>query len=35
MIGKAMIVYKGNGDMKYGLASLKNYISLHVMPLHG
>ena len=35
MMGKAMIVYKGKGVMKYGLASVKNYMSLHAMPIYG
>jgi len=35
MMGKEMIVYKGKGVMKYGLASVKHYISLHVMPIYG
>ena len=35
MMGKEMIVYKGNGLMKYGLASVKNYMSLHVLPIYG
>jgi hypothetical protein len=35
MMGKEMIVYKGKGIMKYGLASVKNYISLHLMPIYG
>jgi hypothetical protein len=35
MMGKEMIVYKGNGVMKYALASVKNYISLHVLPIYG
>ena len=35
MMGKEMIVYKGKGIMKYGLASVKNYMSLHVMPIYG
>ena len=35
MMGKEMIVYKGKGHMKYGLASVKNYMSLHVMPIYG
>ena len=35
MMGKEMIVYKGKGLMKYGLASVKNYMSLHVMPIYG
>jgi hypothetical protein len=35
MMGKEMIVYKGNGVMKYGLSSVKNYMSLHVLPIYG
>ncbi len=35
MMGKEMIVYKGKGFMKYGLASVKNYMSLHVLPIYG
>lgn len=35
MMGKEMIVYKGKGFMKYGIASVKNYMSLHVMPIYG
>lgn len=35
MMGKEMIVYKAKGLMKYGLASVKNYMSLHVMPIYG
>lgn len=35
MMGKEMILYKGKGVMKYGLASVKNYISLHLMPIYG
>jgi hypothetical protein len=35
MMGKEMIVYKGKGLMKYGLSSVKNYMSLHVMPIYG
>ena len=34
MMGKEMIIYKANGFMKYGLASVKNYMSLHVMPVY-
>ncbi len=34
MMGKEMIVYKGKGLMKYGLAGVKNYMSLHVMPIY-
>lgn len=35
MMGKEMIVYKGKGLMKYALASVKNYMSLHAMPIYG
>ncbi len=35
MMGKEMIVYKCKGIMKYGLASGKNYMSLHAMPIYG
>jgi hypothetical protein len=35
MMGKVMIIYKGKGVMKYGLASVKNYMSLHVLPIYG
>ena len=35
MMGKEMIVYKASGIFKYGLSSVKNYISLHVMPIYG
>lgn len=35
MMAKQMILYKANGFMKYGLASVKNYMSLHVMPIYG
>ncbi|HEY5592181.1 MAG TPA: hypothetical protein VIK55_14345 [Paludibacter sp.] len=35
MMGKAMIIYKGKGLMKYGLSSVKNYMSLHAMPIYG
>lgn len=35
MMGKEMIVYKGKGLMKYGLASVKSYMSLYVMPIYG
>jgi hypothetical protein len=35
MMGKQMIVYKERGYMKYGLASGKNYMSLHCMPIYG
>ncbi|HQX44558.1 MAG: hypothetical protein IPK94_18780 [Saprospiraceae bacterium] len=35
MMGKTMIIYKGKGLMKYGLSSVKNYISLHALPIYG
>ena len=35
MMGKPMIVYKSKGMMKYALASVKNYMSLHVLPIYG
>jgi len=35
MMGKEMIIYKGKGVMKYGLSSVKHYISLHLMPIYG
>lgn len=35
MMGKEMIVYKCGGMMKYGLAGVKNYMSLHVLPIYG
>jgi hypothetical protein len=35
MMGIQMIVYKDRGIMKYGLASIKKYMSLHVMPIYG
>jgi len=34
MMGKKMIVYKVPGIFKYGLSSVKNYMSLHVMPIY-
>lgn len=34
MMGKEMIVYKAPGIFKYGLSSVKNYISLHIMPIY-
>ena len=35
MMGKEMIVYKAPGIFKYGLSSVKNYMSLHAMPIYG
>jgi len=35
MMGKEMIVYKNKFLMKYGLAGVKNYMSLHLLPMYG
>jgi hypothetical protein len=35
MMGKEMIIYNAPGTFKYGLSSLKNYMSLHVLPMYG
>jgi hypothetical protein len=35
MMGNEMIIYKRKGLMKYGLASMKNYMSLHLLPMYG
>jgi hypothetical protein len=35
MMGKAMIIYNAPGSFKYGLSSVKNYMSLHVLPMYG
>jgi hypothetical protein len=32
MMGKMMIIYNAPGTFKYGLSSVKNYMSLHVLP---
>ena len=34
MMGKTMILYNQNGQMKYALATVKNYMSLHVLPMY-
>ena len=34
MMGKTMILYNQHGNMKYALASVKNYMSLHVLPMY-
>lgn len=34
MMGKEMILYETRGYMKYGLASTKNYMSLHCLPMY-
>ena len=35
MMGNEMIIYKAKNSMKYGLASVKNYMSLHLLPIYG
>lgn len=35
MMGKEMILYTCGGNFKYGLASVKNYMSIHAMPIYG
>jgi hypothetical protein len=35
MMGKEMIIYNHRGSFKYGLASVKDYMSLHVLPIYG
>ena len=35
MMGKEMIMYKAKGMMKYALSSVKNYMSLHCLPIYG
>lgn len=35
MMGKEMIIYNAPDTFKYGLSSVKNYMSLHVMPIYG
>ena len=34
MMGKEMIMYNAPGTFKYGLSSVKNYMSLHLMPMY-
>lgn len=34
MMGKEMILYEERGYMKYGLASTKQYMSLHCLPMY-
>src|ERR1700712_5688222 len=34
MMGKEMILYEERCYMKYGLASAKNYMSLHCLPMY-
>jgi hypothetical protein len=35
MMGKEMIIYNAPGTFKYGLSSVKNHMSLHVLPMYG
>jgi hypothetical protein len=35
MMGKEMIIYKEGRYMKYGLAGMKNYMSVHCLPIYG
>ncbi len=35
MMGKEMIIYNAPGTFKYGLSSMKKYMSLHVLPMYG
>ena len=35
MMGKEMIIYNAPGTFKYGLSSVKKYMSLHVLPMYG
>jgi len=35
MMGIEMIIYNAPGSFKYGLASVKKYMSLHVLPMYG
>ena len=34
MMGKEMIIYNEKSMMKYALAGVKNYMSLHVLPMY-
>lgn len=34
MMRNEMIIYKAKGTMKYGLAGVKKYMSLHVLPMY-
>lgn len=35
MMGKEMIIYNAPGTFKYGLASVKKHMSLHLLPMYG
>jgi hypothetical protein len=34
MMGKEMIIYNAPGTFKYGLASIKKHMSLHLLPMY-
>lgn len=34
MMGKEMILYNAPGTFKYALASVKNHLSLHLLPMY-
>ncbi|HSZ85813.1 MAG TPA: hypothetical protein VK787_07265 [Puia sp.] len=34
MMGKEMIIYNAPGTFKYGLASVKSHMSLHLLPMY-
>ena len=34
MMGKEMIIYNAPGSFKYGLSSVKNHMSLHILPMY-
>lgn len=34
MMGKELIMYKDRGMMKYGLGSVKKFMTLHVLPIY-
>ena len=35
MMGKEMLLYKEKDYFKYGLAAVKNYMTMHIMPIYG
>ena len=35
MMGQEMILYEASGIFKYALSSVKNHMSLHLMPIYG
>ena len=34
MMGKEMIIYNAPGTFKYGLSSVRRYMSLHILPIY-